>query len=105
MKLQCKHCPNEFVSVDLREQVALAECVNAMLLHYSTKHLEALTKAQKESQKAIGEVIWVAMMNNLVVIPDGEAFAQSEVERFRKEVLALLGLEKEDETKSILVAS
>jgi hypothetical protein len=97
MTLNCKHCPAEFKSLDLRNEVALKECCEALISHVSVKHTGWMRTGKENTVKATVSIIWLLVIENHAAIPNTEVFIQGEVEKYRIELMKLLGIAVEGE--------
>lgn len=103
MKLQCKHCPEEFHSLDLRPEVALKECGDNLIAHVMSKHVAWAKTGQQKMQAAMLQFIWLVTMQNHTVIPESETQVREMHGKVQENVLKVLGYTPITENKSVLV--
>ena len=78
MILCCKHCPEEFKSLDLRNEVALKECCDALIAHIASKHSAWIQTGRVNIAKATQLIIWLLVMESHAAVPNTETFIHEE---------------------------
>lgn len=95
MRLVCKHCPEEFVSLDLRQEVALKEIVDKLCHHVVDKHRAWAATGKDQMQKGMMLMVFLHTMETHAAVPETEQHIHNEVEKHMKELLSILGYKEE----------
>ena len=102
MILNCKHCPAEFKSLDLRNDVALKECCDALINHVALTHSAWLRTGQENVQRGVMAMIWLSTMELHGAIPNTETFIHEEVEKYRVALMKIIGVGVAEEEKKVM---
>jgi len=103
MTLNCKHCPAEFKSLDLRPEVALKGCCDALISHIALAHNAWLRTGQENIQRGVMAMIWLSTMELHGAIPNTEEYIHNEGEKYRVALMKIIGVAVAEEEKKVVV--